>query len=255
MPLPIMTDKDDIDKFVDYLRKKPVGVTLDDAKATIDKTLLDHRKLAAYRTWGFLTDDGGKLKLTQRGHAYSRASEEEKQKIFSEVLAETKIYARTIEWLTNNRPESVSSLEIASHWHQHFRADVATESEKSLNYQVICFMGIAQAAGLGEYKIGRRGQPTRLEINLASLSRFNDTYLNPEHTAPDEVSSSEVSTVNETPNPTALLETPSSQLARGNNYPSLHIDIQIHIDPDATPEQIDKIFESMARHLYKIGND
>lgn len=31
--------------------------------------------------------------------------------------------------------------------------------------------------------------------------------------------------------------------------PKLHVDIQIHISPDSTPEQIDKIFESMARHL------
>lgn len=33
--------------------------------------------------------------------------------------------------------------------------------------------------------------------------------------------------------------------------PSLHIDIQVHISPDAKPEQIDKIFESMAKHIYK----
>lgn len=32
---------------------------------------------------------------------------------------------------------------------------------------------------------------------------------------------------------------------------SLHIDIQVHISPDSTPEQIDKIFESMSKHLYK----
>lgn len=32
--------------------------------------------------------------------------------------------------------------------------------------------------------------------------------------------------------------------------PSLHIDIQIHIDSAATSEQIDQIFASMARHLY-----
>lgn len=31
--------------------------------------------------------------------------------------------------------------------------------------------------------------------------------------------------------------------------PSIHIDVQVHISPDSTPEQIDKIFESMARHL------
>ena len=34
------------------------------------------------------------------------------------------------------------------------------------------------------------------------------------------------------------------------NEPSVHIDIQIHIDSSATPEQVDQIFASMARHLY-----
>lgn len=33
--------------------------------------------------------------------------------------------------------------------------------------------------------------------------------------------------------------------------PALHIDIQIHISHEATPEQIDAIFASMGKHLYK----
>ncbi|MHB1689039.1 MAG: DUF5343 domain-containing protein [Ignavibacteriaceae bacterium] len=33
--------------------------------------------------------------------------------------------------------------------------------------------------------------------------------------------------------------------------PSVHIDIQIHISPDASPEQIDKIFISMSKHIFK----
>lgn len=36
--------------------------------------------------------------------------------------------------------------------------------------------------------------------------------------------------------------------------PSVHIDIQIHIDSTATAEQIDQIFASMARHLYRRDN-
>ena len=32
--------------------------------------------------------------------------------------------------------------------------------------------------------------------------------------------------------------------------PSLHIDLQIHVSPEASPEQIDQIFKSMAKHLY-----
>ncbi|HZN15569.1 MAG TPA: hypothetical protein VFB78_14970 [Acidimicrobiales bacterium] len=33
--------------------------------------------------------------------------------------------------------------------------------------------------------------------------------------------------------------------------PNVHLDIQIHIPADASPEQIEHIFESMAKHLYK----
>ena len=32
--------------------------------------------------------------------------------------------------------------------------------------------------------------------------------------------------------------------------PSLHIDLQIHISPEASADQIDSIFASIAKHLY-----
>ena len=35
--------------------------------------------------------------------------------------------------------------------------------------------------------------------------------------------------------------------------PNLHIDLQIHISPESTPEQIEAIFSSMAKHLYKTN--
>ena len=35
--------------------------------------------------------------------------------------------------------------------------------------------------------------------------------------------------------------------------PSVHINLQIHVSSDATPDQIDKIFESMATHIYRRG--
>jgi hypothetical protein len=34
-----------------------------------------------------------------------------------------------------------------------------------------------------------------------------------------------------------------------NNAPELHINIQLHISPESSAEQIDKIFESMSKHL------
>ena len=35
--------------------------------------------------------------------------------------------------------------------------------------------------------------------------------------------------------------------------PGIHINLQVHISSDATPDQIDKIFESMAKHIYRKG--
>jgi hypothetical protein len=35
-----------------------------------------------------------------------------------------------------------------------------------------------------------------------------------------------------------------------NSGPTVHIDIQIHISPDSSAQQIDQIFASMAKHLY-----
>jgi hypothetical protein len=51
--------------------------------------------------------------------------------------------------------------------------------------------------------------------------------------------------------PPAVDETVES----GRKYafnPNLHVDIQIHISPDSSPEQIEKIFESMAKHLLPL---
>ncbi len=50
------------------------------------------------------------------------------------------------------------------------------------------------------------------------------------------------------PNPGAA-RSPSSELA-GAAGPNIHLDIQIHIPAEASPEQIDHIFASMAKHLY-----
>jgi hypothetical protein len=36
-----------------------------------------------------------------------------------------------------------------------------------------------------------------------------------------------------------------------SELPSISINLQIHISADATPDQIDKIFESMAKHIYR----
>ena len=43
---------------------------------------------------------------------------------------------------------------------------------------------------------------------------------------------------------------PPAPPVKSDGGPTVHLDIQIHIPADATPERIDQIFSSMARHLY-----
>lgn len=46
-------------------------------------------------------------------------------------------------------------------------------------------------------------------------------------------------------------ETPPRDPPAAQAGPTLHIDVQVHIAADATPAQIDQIFASMAKHLYR----
>lgn len=49
---------------------------------------------------------------------------------------------------------------------------------------------------------------------------------------------------------TGSANTPTLPPTQGGSLPGLHIDIQIHIDAEATTDQIDAVFASMAKHLY-----
>jgi hypothetical protein len=50
----------------------------------------------------------------------------------------------------------------------------------------------------------------------------------------------------------ATVRQPSETTPRdgGGVLPSVHIDVQVHLPADATPQLIDQVFESMAKHLY-----
>lgn len=58
-------------------------------------------------------------------------------------------------------------------------------------------------------------------------------------------------TKNENPIENEVKITPTTPDHQQTSGPNLHIDLQIHISPDATPQQIENIFESIAKHLYK----
>lgn len=74
-------------------------------------------------------------------------------------------------------------------------------------------------------------------------------------TAPTKQKNVQDKSSNPKPNVTVTkIDVPQENKTSSINRPNLHIDLQIHISPDSTPEQIEAIFASMAKHLYGADN-
>ena len=80
-------------------------------------------------------------------------------------------------------------------------------------------------------------------------------YVRSIEQALEELTESAVESPRKPPNPEPPPEITPSTEGNGkgslaSNQPGLHIDIQVHIDPTSSADQIDQIFASMAKHLY-----
>ena len=172
MSLPVKTSSDDVLTVTSYLKRKATGATIAEAKAALQPKLLDGRKLTAYEAWGFIVKEGDKLKLSSSGRELSRATDSSKTKLFAEVVSKIKPYRMAAEWASYQGFDQVDSSEVAAHWYEHSPEDLGTANENAIRDQVVCFFNLAQAAGLGTYHVGRRGQTTRLEIARDALRQF-----------------------------------------------------------------------------------
>jgi predicted nucleotide-binding protein len=145
---------------------------MSEAKAAVGKKYLDPRKISAYIAWNFITKDGERLKLTERGREYSGASKEKQKEIFQNIIRENRAYNIATEWIYHQKFDQVTNIDIASHLHEHCKDELGTDNEQTIRLQVICCFNIAEAAGLGSLTLGRKGQPTRFSVDKDELSNF-----------------------------------------------------------------------------------
>jgi predicted nucleotide-binding protein len=171
--LPIRTVVEDVKEVAAYLYRKPTGATLADAKKVLDSKYLDGRKLSALKFWGILEEDEGKLKLTAEGRLAAKEQGVGLPGALTRAIRRIEPYRAIIERAGHRKESSVSATEAAVHWHEHF-PDEASENDKILNDQAVCFFQIAEGAGLGQVVVGRRGSPTRFEFNAQALAAFVD---------------------------------------------------------------------------------
>lgn len=173
MSLPIRTTLDDVDAVCGYLVTKPTGATLAEAKAVVAKKHLDGRKLTALRFWGLIEYEQDKVKITDRGRRSVRDSGSSRSDVLRDVVREVPPYVGLVERVVHRRETTITAIEVAAHWHEHFR-DQVSESDKTLNDQAVCFFQVAQGADLGTLKIGRKGQPTRFDFDADIARAFID---------------------------------------------------------------------------------
>jgi hypothetical protein len=172
MALPIKTTADDVRKVVGYFKNKPTGATLEDAKAAIDKRLLDRRKMSAYKTWGVLQADGERFKLTTRAREMALKPEQE-QAVFRQIIDSVKPYRSGADWMFHQELDAASVVDIAANWHEHHRSALGEDvADSTVRENALAFLSLAEAAGLGNLVVGRGGNVTRLVIDKNALKAY-----------------------------------------------------------------------------------
>lgn len=171
MSLPIRTTLSDIDAICAYLLTKPTGATMPEAKAVVDGKVLDARKITAYKQWGLIDDSSGKMRISERGRLIGKDKGAKRSQALQDVIHDVPAYKAIAERAVHRGETVLTAIEVAAHWHEHFKS-AASENDKILNDQAVCFFQVAEGADLGRLVIGRKGQPTRFEFESENLRSF-----------------------------------------------------------------------------------
>lgn len=170
MPLPLKTTSDDVRAIVKYLRTKPTGATIDEAKA-VSRRLVDGRKVAAYISWGVAAREDARLKLTNRGDRLAQNPDRESD-VFREIVGSKTPYRSILERAFHQEMSSIDANAAAAHWHEHHSDVVGDANDTTLRENAVCFFNVAEAAGLGKMVRGRNGSATRLELDPQATRNF-----------------------------------------------------------------------------------
>lgn len=96
------------------------------------------------------------------------------------------------------------------------------------------------------YLLLTQADPTKAEDKPAATATQRVSRPSPKPKAKQSTEGAATGEASAAPTP-PIHEPPAPALHR--RMPAVHIDVQVHISPDTSPEQIDRIFESMAKHL------
>ncbi len=174
--LPILATANDVRELVQFLKKRPFGVSISDISQPIKKRVFFPKKVAAYEYWRLVTRSGEHLKLSQLGWEFARSLEPE-ARIYRTLLSETPAYVEVLAWTLDQRIDVIAHTDVVSFWEEHCPEFLLHADGKTAFATAVCFFHLCQAAELGTMTIGKRGQPARFRILRDELSTYLEQRL------------------------------------------------------------------------------
>ncbi|HEY0077211.1 MAG TPA: hypothetical protein VGB73_01085 [Pyrinomonadaceae bacterium] len=168
LTLPVLATAGDVREVVQYLKKKPSGVSIVEAMDDVKKRVFEPRKVAAYEFWGIVTRSGERLQLSPLGWEFARKLEPEAE-AYRALLDNTAPYRSALEWMHQQSLDLFTHADIAAYWQALYAASLE-QNEKTMEGNVVCFFHLCQAAEFGTVTIGKRGQPARLRVEREELA-------------------------------------------------------------------------------------
>lgn len=168
--LPLLATAGDLREVVQYLKRKPHGVSVVEALDDFRRRVFEPRKVAAYEFWGIVAREGDRLHLSPLGWEFARKLAPEAE-AYRAILDNTAPYRAALEWIDRQDADVVTHACVAAFWQERYCAALG-QNEKTVEGNVVCFFHLCQAAELGMVTIGKRGQPARLRLDRAELSAY-----------------------------------------------------------------------------------
>lgn len=167
------------------------------------------------------------------------------------IDVEGKPRPRATDWRSDAKYSEVCSIIVREIYPQELLdlfPDVQIDNSAAKSWFMdTCSLGDNAAAKIvSTFSLLKSGQvKSDSDITKSTVAPVKKKLSNPKRTEHPEIGAplEQISSPSLNSN-TPITPNPSSAI------PAVHIDLQIHISPDASPDQIDSIFASMAKHLY-----
>lgn len=178
--LPVPVNFSDLRNLLRLLKKKPEGVSVVEVTDFALRRLFDPCKLLVYEKWGITNTHNNFISLGNAGWELAKCSESE-ARIYRKILRQFPPYHDVLKKLSEERKIIVTYTEIVAFWKENYPNFLVERNEKSQENLVITFFNLCHFAELGMATLGRKGQPTRLSIDLGELRNHleNQVELSP----------------------------------------------------------------------------